>query len=130
MSLGDFLTDGPAPMSWADDEPQLPSAPMAVESAPMGRMSLADAPDRRDMGARRDYGMMPMDLPTEPPFTAFVGNLPFEMDETKLRELFGDGVEDVRLIRDRETDRLRGFGYVEFKSLDALKKAVAMSGTD
>ncbi|KAJ2765558.1 Eukaryotic translation initiation factor 4B, partial [Coemansia nantahalensis] len=132
MSLGDFLTDGPAPVSWADDDIALPSAPMAVEGAPMaiGRMSLADAPERRDHGGRREYGALAVDFPTGPPFTAFVGNLPFETDEAKLRELFGEGVEDVRLIRDRDTDRLRGFGYVEFKTLDALKKAVAMDGVD
>jgi RNA recognition motif-containing protein len=49
----------------------------------------------------------------------YVGNLPFSVDESTLRELFGRGdrrVEEVKLITDRETGRPRGFGFVEMGS--------------
>jgi RNA recognition motif-containing protein len=48
----------------------------------------------------------------------YVGNLPFSADEDQLRELFSayETVESVNLITDRETGRLRGFGFVDMSS--------------
>jgi RNA recognition motif-containing protein len=48
----------------------------------------------------------------------YVGNLPFSVDEDQIRELFGayGTVESVNLITDRETGRLRGFGFVDMSS--------------
>ena len=45
----------------------------------------------------------------------FVGNLPFSATEDEIRDLFDTygEVESVNLITDRETGRLRGFGFVE-----------------
>ena len=45
----------------------------------------------------------------------YVGNLSFNTDEPQLQELFASlgEVVSVRLIRDRETGRSRGFGFVE-----------------
>ncbi len=45
----------------------------------------------------------------------YVGNLPFTATEDEVRALFADygQVESVSLITDRETGRLRGFGFVE-----------------
>ncbi|KAJ2008117.1 Eukaryotic translation initiation factor 4B [Coemansia thaxteri] len=140
MSLGDFLNDGPSVTSWADDTMELPTAPMA-SSGTGGRSSLADAPSRKDLVSqqhqRRDYESheprAPVDFPTEPPFTAHVGNLPFTADEAALRDFFGCAEEEittVRLITDRESGRLKGFGYVHFASLEALKRAVARDGAD
>lgn len=45
----------------------------------------------------------------------YVGNLSFNTDEPQLEQLFaalGD-VESVKLVRDRETGRSRGFAFVE-----------------
>jgi hypothetical protein len=36
----------------------------------------------------------------------------------------------VRFATDRETGELRGFGHVEFTTLEASKKAIEMTGTD
>ncbi|KAJ2550154.1 Eukaryotic translation initiation factor 4B [Coemansia sp. RSA 1933] len=143
MSLNDFLSDTPSTMSWADEEVVLPSAPMAASSSGGGSymLSLDNAPDRKEyMAMRRDQeqqrgGPMhrdPVPFPTEPPFTAFVGNLPLDTDESQVREMFGpaSGIRSVRLIRNRETDRLKGFGYVEFETADALKSAVAKDGSE
>ena len=48
----------------------------------------------------------------------FVGNLPFSATEEEIRDLFSayGTVESVNLITDRETGRLRGFGFVEMAS--------------
>ena len=45
----------------------------------------------------------------------YVGNLSFNTEEQQLQELFGSlgEVASVRLIRDRDTGRSRGFGFVE-----------------
>ncbi|KAJ1942366.1 Eukaryotic translation initiation factor 4B, partial [Linderina pennispora] len=135
MSLNDFLNDGPTTSSWADEDMELPSAPMAV-AAP--RSSLADAPDRKDMVGRSSESWAarepreprgPVEFPTNPPFTAFVGNLPFSVDEDQLRDFFS-GVTTVRLIRDHATERLKGFGYVEFETLEDLKQAVEKDGAE
>jgi cold-inducible RNA-binding protein len=48
----------------------------------------------------------------------YVGNLSFSVTSEQIRELFGayGTVENVNLITDRETGRLRGFGFVEMVS--------------
>ena len=56
--------------------------------------------------------------------TMFVKNLPFAATEDSIYELFGDGVKSVRLPTDRETGRVKGFGYVEFNSVESLESAV------
>lgn len=48
----------------------------------------------------------------------YVGNLPFTTNAEEIRTLFttyGE-VEDVNLITDRDTGRLRGFGFVSMAS--------------
>jgi RNA recognition motif-containing protein len=48
----------------------------------------------------------------------YVGNLPFSATEDEIRTLFSTygTVESVNLITDRDTGRLRGFGFVEMAS--------------
>ena len=48
----------------------------------------------------------------------YVGNLPFNATLERIQELFSSygSVENVNLITDRETGRLRGFGFVEMAS--------------
>ena len=48
----------------------------------------------------------------------YVGNLPFSTSEDEVRNLFSAYgiVDNVSLIADRETGRLRGFGFVEMSS--------------
>jgi RNA recognition motif-containing protein len=57
----------------------------------------------------------------------YVGNLPFSTNEDEIRDLFtpyGE-VQSVNLIVDRETGRLRGFGFVEMneEGADAAMEA-------
>jgi RNA recognition motif-containing protein len=48
----------------------------------------------------------------------YVGNLPFSATAETIQDLFSPygTVESVNLITDRETGRLRGFGFVEMSS--------------
>ena len=48
----------------------------------------------------------------------YVGNLPFSATADEIQKLFSayGTVEKVNLITDRETGRLRGFGFVEMAS--------------
>jgi RNA recognition motif-containing protein len=56
----------------------------------------------------------------------FVGNLSFSVGETELKQLFEQkgGVESVTVMRDTETGRSRGFGFVEMSSEEAAQKAI------
>jgi len=48
----------------------------------------------------------------------YVGNLPFSTNEDEIQGLFEayGAVESVNLITDRDTGRLRGFGFVSMSS--------------
>ena len=63
----------------------------------------------------------------------YVGNLPYTTDEEEVKDHFaqiGD-VQSVKIIKDRDTERSRGFGFVEFsQEADAQKAKEAMNGTD
>jgi RNA recognition motif-containing protein len=61
----------------------------------------------------------------------YVGNLPFTATDDQLRELFTQHgtVESVNLITDRETGRLRGFGFVEMDAAGAETAINALNGT-
>lgn len=63
----------------------------------------------------------------------FVGNFNFNVSETELRslfELFGT-VESVSLATDRDTGRVRGFGFVEMPNHEEAEKAIAaLNGKD
>lgn len=57
----------------------------------------------------------------------FVSNLGFHVQEEALKQLFtpfGE-VSSAKVIKDRETGRSRGFGFVEMASTEAANKAIA-----
>lgn len=59
----------------------------------------------------------------------YVGNLPWSIGDQELEELFSDyDVVSAKVIKDRNTDRSRGFGFVELESggeeaIEALNEA-------
>ncbi|MBI3990385.1 MAG: RNA-binding protein [candidate division NC10 bacterium] len=64
----------------------------------------------------------------------YVGNLPFDVDEKRLRMLFEEGgreVLDVKIVTDRDTGRPRGFAFVDMASdRDAQAAISALNGKD
>lgn len=63
----------------------------------------------------------------------YVGNLPFDVDESQLRTLFvgsGRTVTEVKVVTDRDTGRPRGFAFVEMGSQSDAEAAVReLNGT-
>lgn len=55
-----------------------------------------------------------------------MGNLPWSIDNTKLAELYGKypSVVSATIINDKQTDRSRGFGFVEFSDDSEALKAI------
>jgi RNA recognition motif-containing protein len=62
----------------------------------------------------------------------YVGNLPYEIGETELHDLFGQtgSVESVSVMRDQATGRARGFAFVEMSTDEEAQKAITtLDGT-
>ncbi|KZS92576.1 RNA-binding domain-containing protein [Sistotremastrum niveocremeum HHB9708] len=129
MALSAFLEEQ-AFGSWADEMDALPSAPAAKDD------NDASHPGERNFDRRdRDYGERShqppreeLPLPTQPPYTAFVGNLSFDCTEGDLEGFFGPKTKSAKIIRDRD-EKPKGFGYVEFEDLEALKEGLQKSGS-
>lgn len=58
----------------------------------------------------------------------YVGNMSYNTTEQDLRALFGQAgtVENVDLIKDRETGRSKGFAFVEMSAQEEAEKAIRM----
>ncbi len=58
----------------------------------------------------------------------YVGNLSYRTSEDQLRSTFSQAGEvvDVFLPTDRETGRMRGFGFVEMGTEDEAREAIRM----
>jgi cold-inducible RNA-binding protein len=56
----------------------------------------------------------------------FVGNLPFSIGETELKELFAQKgeIDSVTVMRDRDTGRSRGFAFLDMPSDEQAQKAI------
>jgi len=63
----------------------------------------------------------------------YVGNCSFDVTEEQLRQLFATygEVGSVKVIRDRDTGRARGFAFVEMPDASAARAAIkGANGTD
>ncbi|KAF2873836.1 hypothetical protein BDV95DRAFT_593137 [Massariosphaeria phaeospora] len=137
MSLGDFLGDQSLG-SWADEMEDMPVAGGGGSGAGYGgeRRTYSSAggfgTDRGfGSGADRGYAVREeLPLPSKPPYTAHLGNLSFDVTEGDINDFFsGCEVTNVRIVEDKMERKPKGFGYVEFGSVDGLKKALDLSGT-
>ena len=56
----------------------------------------------------------------------YVGNLPYQTDESDLQALFASAgqVSTVTVMRDRATGQARGFGFVEMQDADGARRAI------
>ena len=57
----------------------------------------------------------------------YVGNLSYTVDKKDLEQMFAayGSVTSAQVITDRETQRSKGFGFVEMENEDDAKKAIA-----
>lgn len=77
-------------------------------------------------------------FPSEPPFTAFIGNLAYTIKDVKtlaekLVELVKEKLDldlhviEAKIIKGHNADRHRGFGYVQVETLDMLKELMRLN---
>ncbi len=64
--------------------------------------------------------------------TLYVGNLPYRANEAAIRKLFAayGMVLSVRLVKDKETGKRRGYGFVEMPEQDAAKAIAALNESE
>ncbi|XP_020253305.1 31 kDa ribonucleoprotein, chloroplastic-like [Asparagus officinalis] len=69
----------------------------------------------------------------EPSFRIYVGNLPWQVDDARLEQVFSEHgkVLSGRVVYDRETGRSRGFGFVTMATQTEVDDAIAaLDGQD
>ncbi|XP_039594269.1 RNA-binding protein 34 [Polypterus senegalus] len=62
----------------------------------------------------------------------FVGNLAYDVKDEELREHFLEcgEIEGIRLIKDRNTGLVKGFGYILFKTPDSVQLALKLNSSE
>ncbi|KAJ8078059.1 hypothetical protein PM082_000265 [Marasmius tenuissimus] len=98
-----------------------------MEGSASGRTDVNDIGISRSAAPRN---LKDLPLPTEPPYTAFVGNLSFDFTEAELEDFFTSlkPPKSVKIVRDRE-QKSKGFGFVEFEDLEELEDALSLTGS-
>lgn len=83
-----------------------------------------------DPADRPGFARQALPLPSKPPYTVHLGNLSYEVSNLDVEDFFtGCEVSNVRIVEDKIERKPKGFGYVEFRSLDGLKKALELDGS-
>ncbi|EHS64385.1 hypothetical protein PGT21_004583 [Puccinia graminis f. sp. tritici] len=117
------------------------------ESERQRRFEEADGEDRRRRPDRRSPRYRPYEPTGSPPRrsssphlteeehemrSVFVSQLSARVGDRELFQFFeqqAGKVRDARLITDRISRRSKGVGYVEFRELESVQKALALTGT-
>lgn len=63
----------------------------------------------------------------------YVGNLPYSINDESLSSAFGayGSVDSAKVIMDRDTNRSKGFGFVEMSTDDEAAEAISsLNGTE
>ncbi|KAM6927967.1 eukaryotic translation initiation factor 4Ba [Xenentodon cancila] len=107
--------DGDVSTSWHTEEDTF--------RAPIDRSILPTAPR-----SARHPNINRSKLPRSPPYTAFLGNLPYDVTEESIKDFFrGLAISAVRLPREPSNpEKLKGFGYAEFDDVDSLLRALSL----
>ncbi|KAF2314135.1 hypothetical protein GH714_023606 [Hevea brasiliensis] len=99
-----------------------------------GTVEIAEVIYNRETDSSRGFGPAPRgSRPERPPrvyepaFRIYVGNLPWDLDNARLEQVFSEHgkVVDARVVYDRETGRSRGFGFVTMSTEIELNDAIA-----
>uniref|UniRef100_A0A672ZK68 Eukaryotic translation initiation factor 4B n=1 Tax=Sphaeramia orbicularis TaxID=375764 RepID=A0A672ZK68_9TELE len=143
LTLTDFLAEdsggsGVAPSyptkstSWADETDDLDgdvstswhTEEDTYRAPPIDRSILPTAPR-----SAREPNIDRSRLPRSPPYTAFLGNLPYDVTEDSIKDFFrGLAISAVRLPREPSNpERLKGFGYAEFDDVESLLRALSLN---
>lgn len=109
--------DGDVSTSWHTEED-------SYRAPPIDRSILPTAPR-----SAREPNIDRSRLPRSPPYTAFLGNLPYDVTEDSIKDFFrGLAISAVRLPREPSNpDRLKGFGYAEFDDVESLLRALSLN---
>ena len=100
---------------------------VAIQVRPWRSRKAQDAHANSDKG----YSVREvLPLPSKPPYTVHLGNMSFDATEGDVQDLFaGCEVTSIRIVEDKIERKPKGFGYAEFASLEGLKKALEINGT-
>jgi RNA recognition motif-containing protein len=63
----------------------------------------------------------------QPSLSLFIGGLSFQTDENSLQAAFSEygAIDRARIVKDRDTGKSKGFGYVDFLDQESAEKAFA-----
>ncbi|RZB84918.1 RRM 1 and/or eIF-4B domain containing protein [Asbolus verrucosus] len=136
LALIDFLQETPGAVStmpirkstvnWADEvednhdvyDPRSSKTSVILPTAPK---------------ASRDFDDIIDKVPQDPPFIAFLTNLPYDVDENEISMFFKNmKIANMRIPKDDrpgEIPKLKGFGYVEFEDRESLLNALVIPDT-
>jgi len=104
--------------NWADEMDE-------YDDRPKQTVVLPTAP-RAALGVQEDVEKR---ISHDPPFTAYIANLPYDVDEQAVEEVFRNArlkIKDVRLMKE-EGGRLRGYGYADFEDRQSLIDVLTMT---
>ncbi len=86
--------------------------------------------ENREGGARREFNGERKEREVVAGDTVFVGNLAFAVKHDELKDFF-DSCGSIVAVRIAMRDELsRGFGYVQFKSVEGAKAALSKNGAE
>lgn len=131
VNAGSTAKEPPPPkrtQSWADESEHLESddTPEWPSKSNFDRTVLPSAP-RAATAVKVDLSR----LPPNPPYTIYLGNLPYDCSEEDIKEFFQRKkvqVSNVRLPKEGTTNRPKGFGYAELGTRQDLEEALALTG--
>ncbi|EER10775.1 eukaryotic translation initiation factor 4b/4h, putative [Perkinsus marinus ATCC 50983] len=120
--------------NWADESADLSPdwSPAAAPEIPGDEhFSLEGSADAHQDGVSEEH--LPTGMGTPQTFSVYVGGLPYSASEDELGFFFLDRnitPVGVRIIMDRETKKSKGFGYLDFATVEDYEAALGMNGSN